>query len=518
MKKKIITFLLALCFILPFSFVMVACNPTNPPPSDPPPTGDGGGDGFELADAVAALNALELDFTSQVTASYTMELVENQGATSTSQSQNQSLQNIVLRFDDAKNMSIDIPSVISLAYIDGYLYSSQQDMNSYSNNLGVLIDGIEQVFGECDVKLGDILQEGVDLAQMLNQNAVSINEKTTGTDVTVKFEIAPLVSRMQKAIKDHKDAKLGEFINKFAKDVFDVDFDIGDFADSVVEFVTDATTFGDILEHIETETGIDMDKILDLFEKFPFRSMFASGVGGTYTGSDRVETCQWPEVSFDAYKNEKVLETMGITKTELIQQYPEIKAMYLDNADVTFAQLLTDNTDEQTAATVFEVLDVYTVGKLDISVVLNFDENNKLVGYQLKGDGKVTEKISALSSNDYIVSGTISATLANVGSTLVTMPTGFDQAYTTITTITSRTMLAIKNNTITLDDPYMKDFTIQIQVYDEDLEDYVDKTVATYNSTTKKLVLDEFLLQDSAVNEIMLIDYTNNYMITIFIQ
>lgn len=518
MKKKIITFLLALCFILPFSFVLTACGPTNPPGGDNPPADGGAGEGFELADAISALNALELDFTSQLTASYTMELVENQGATSTSQSQNQSLQNIVLRLDDAKNMSIDIPSVISLAYIDGYLYSSQQDMNSYSNNLGVLIDGLKQGLGECDFKPGDVLAEGVKLAQMLNENAVSINEKATGTDVTVKFEIAPLVSRMQKAIKDYKDAKLGEFINKFAKDVFGVEFDIGDFADSVIEYVTDATTFGDVIEHITQETGIDVEKILELFEKFPFRTMFASGVGETFTGSDRVETCEWPEFSFDAYKNEKVLETIGITKTELVQEYPEMKAIYLDNADVTFTALLTDNTDEETAATVFEVLDVYTVGKLDISVVLNFDADNNLVGYQLKGDGKVSEKISSLASNDYIVNGTISATLANVGSTLVTIPVNFDDAYATITTITSRAILALKNNTITLDDPYMEDFTIQIQVYDEDLEDYVDKTVATYNSSTKKLVLDEFLLQDSAVNEIMLIDYTNNYMITIFIQ
>ena len=514
MKKKILTFLLALCMIVPFSLVLSACGPNNP--GDPPPEQ---GNGFELSDAVSALNRLEPNFTNQITASYSVEVVENQGATSTSQSQDQSLQNIVLRFDE-KDFSIDIPSVVSVTYKDGYLYVPQAQGSSYSNNLGVMLNEIEQVFDDCDLKLGDIFSKGVELAQWLNKDALTINEKETGTTVTLKFEIQPLVSKIQKILVDYKDAKLGEFINKFVNDALGVaDFEIGEFADSVVEYVTDATTFEDLIQLIQDETGIDVEKIMSLLEKFPFKTWLTTAHGQVYEqGDDRVELFVWGDFDFEEYKELKVLETIGITKSQLVQEFPEIKEMYLNNAEVTFEKLLLDNTDEQTVNSMYEVLNTYSVGKFDIAVVLNFDANKNLIGYQLKGDAKVTEKVSALASNDYIASGTISATMANVGTTIVTMPTGFEANSATITVVTSRTMLALKNNTITLDDSYMKDFKINIELYDEALEEYVNKTVATYTASTQKLVLDDFLFEDEDVNEISLYDSENHIIFIIYIK
>lgn len=514
MKKKILTFLLALCMILPFSFVLSACGPNNP--GDPPPEQ---GNGFELSDAITALNNLEPNFTNQITANYSMEYVQNQGATSTSQSQDQSLQNIVLRLDE-KDFSLDIPSVISLAYKDGYLYVPQTQGSSYSNNLGVMVKEAEQVFGEDDLKLGDMLSKGVEVAQWLNKDAVTINEKETGTTVTVKFEIQQLVSKLQKLLVDYKDAKLGEFINKFVNEVLGIaDFEIGEFADSVVEYITDATTFEDIIQLVTEEAGVDVEKIMSLLERFPFKTWMAGNHGQSYEqGEDRVDLFVWEDFSLDDYKELKVLETIGITKSQLVEEFPEIKEMYLNNTEVTFGQLLLDNTDEQTVNSMYQVLDTYSVGKFDIAVVLNFDTNKNLVGYQLKADAKVTEKVSALASNDYLVSGTVVATMANVGTTIVTMPTAFEPTASTITVITSRTMLALKNNTITLDDPYMKDFEIKIDLYDDELEDYATKTVATYTASTKKLVLDDFLLADKDVNEISFYDYQTKTLVIIYVK
>ena len=64
----------------------------------------------------------------------------------------------------------------------------------------------------------------------------------------------------------------------------------------------------------------------------------------------------------------------------------------------------------------------------------------------------------------------------------------------------------------------MKDFAIVVDVYNEQLDKYEEKTAATYSAATKKLVLSDWLLEDSSIDVIRLTDYENQYFIMIYIK
>lgn len=64
MKKKFLTFLFAICLIIPCALIMTACNNGNPPPTDPPPGGTGSlivGEGTERDVAFLHADAQNID-------------------------------------------------------------------------------------------------------------------------------------------------------------------------------------------------------------------------------------------------------------------------------------------------------------------------------------------------------------------------------------------------------------------------------------------------------------------------
>ena len=506
MRKKIVSFLIAFCMILPACFMLIACGK-----DDDKDNNQESGDNSTVVttptnkeiydDIVDDLDDLFENVTLMISPSYTYTAhTVTDSMRGASKTDGKGLGQISYRIDD-NNIELYYPTIGEKAYIideNMYTYNSSEQIWSFQGFYGddkvdTNIEAIQEF------ELADFIEDIGDIAVHFDEDAIYINDNDANTKyVYATLDIASRINALQNNYKANHDKELYKFINALLSDFAQKEVNIYESISNFVATIDNDTTVDDLLNYLSSETGVEVPDIIeninDVLDFMSGKDLFYD-IQEKYKNEnpDRVltGTMQLGELSLIAEEfelNEEVrgfkllsyfneIDGASITSSD-IQEYVDY---VLNNTENSLDNLLdyTDMTEEdrELLDTIMNDLEVNT---LDFIVELRVDKQTnafKQINFGVNANARLLDEQGDGFEIEAKVD--ISMEVSNIGSTEVELPSNIVANDASLNLFVSKAEFEADTYTFSNIGIKLNDFEISKE----------DTVYATYNSNTQTLTL-----------------------------
>lgn len=496
MKKKFLSFMLAMCFIFPASLVLSACGDDDD--EEPPKTPTN----LEILNT--AIDNLD-DILENTTLTITPQLQYVAGIMKTYGGNDYTITYKL----DGDNEEITMPETIEGG---GTIFVDEYD-NSYSTSaqepaFGYMISankGVDTQSGLLDVsELDETISDMSDTAHFYQSNPVKVVEDNGKKYISLDLDLG---TRLNNALlvnyRTNHNKPIAYFINTLLSDLSKREIDIVELFDDFAIDMTNDTTVLDFIDYVAQEMDTTTDDIVEnINEMIDLINLYmkvseADLIRVAYSGGDELMSGASeaiPHIDVSEYDEMCILpllnsETDGnFTGYDLSDMF--VYYVYDDDTAITLDEAL-DYAYGEDADVIAGYLESTTINMLGINTKINLGSNGKpeSILFTLTGNGLIKQD-----STTYIpvsVNGTCSVAISEVGTTEVNLPvTGKIAEYYVLIQLTEA---EFNGNTYQT--------TLNSSLLPEAFNITINGTIyATYNAITRVLTIDLSLIRQAVAD------------------
>lgn len=533
MKKKILCFLFAFIFMFPFAFTLAGCGEPPPPstnedeeqpqtPSVDPDT--------QLATLLAGLqsNPFAKDVTLTIDTLYgrdEYEIVDDQmGAVKSSEEQAQA----IVKLDDKKYYA-SIPGVGEY-YIDeqqSYHKKSDGTAQQYSGKyFNAEEDSFDQIMKLVELATKyDSVTTLIDMSKFFNVDGVTIDENEESYTLSIDFSFEELLLGTLNNYLENKDKQPSYFISQFLSDFCRQTVDINTLIDEFKEDFTDQTTVKNLVDFVQTKTGLKIENFVKKVAETKFDS---SKNTWSATDFDKFQMIDASKLQAGRYKNNGNFSFVNFdydafTATTIASLFPEEEGKtakevvfetvdsYINDAEFTMEELVLSYLDEEKTNLYNEFLpkaETLEISSFDINFMFTFNKSFKLTNLM----GTFVTNVSVDNKAGVNFYASFDLTPSAIGQTTVELPNGVKTNEMKVELYVTKEEIAIlgtKNLELSTSDIIcpIADFTVLAKEFNEQTQQYNPTTSMVVSHANKKLILSNALITSAKQNDKNLIRF-----------